>query len=324
MASIYLRGNTYWIIYYDNGVKIQHSLKTSDKITAKFKKNEIENKLRLNESPLPQKSKPLVQIKDEFLERQKGRVSLAQYKNIKCYLDQFIDIVQPLRLSDFTDSTVEKFLASQNHSIHFNRNIIATLKAFLNWCVSSNYLSKSPLKLKKPNPKKTPHRFLNYDEIKNLIKASKTEILYPQIIMAIYAGPRKSEMKRLTWKDIDFKTGKIYIAASKTENFRYLRVSNKLREMLINHQKQADKTLCFTWENERRIIQRIKRTAKLKDVTRFWYTLRHTFASHYYMRTHDLKGLSEMLGHSDISITAETYVHLLDSHTKENIENIGY
>ncbi len=39
------------------------------------------------------------------------------------------------------------------------------------------------------------------------------------------------------------------------------------------------------------------------------HNLRHSFATHYYDRTHDLYGLQKLLGHSDVKITASTYVH---------------
>lgn len=324
MASYFLRGKIYWVIYYENGVKKQHSLKTKDRTIAKYKTNEIEKKLYEGESPIPPKNKPLKDIKDEFLERQKGRVSATQYSNCKCYIDQFIAFKNPGRLTEFNDGAVESFLASKdNCSVHFKRNAIATFKAFLNWCVSRNYLARSPLKLKKPTPKRSPHRFLNLKEIKKLIEAAEPEILFPQIVTALHCGARKGEIKRLEWTDIDFETNRILIRAGKTENFRYVPLSKKLKSVLNKYRKNSGK--CFTeWANERRILRRIKRKSKLKDMPRFWYTLRHTFASHYYMNTHDLKGLSEILGHSDIKITAATYVHLLENHTKENINKVGY
>jgi len=45
MASIFLRGKVYWILYYKDGKKISHSLKTKDKKVAKYRKNEIENQI---------------------------------------------------------------------------------------------------------------------------------------------------------------------------------------------------------------------------------------------------------------------------------------
>ncbi len=199
------------------------------------------------------------------------------------------------------------------------------MKAFLNWCVSRNYIVRNPLKVKKPKVKKSPHRFLSLEEIKRLIENSKDEIIFAPMMFALYTGARKSEIKRMQWSDIDFVNNRILIRAGKTENFRYVPLVPKLKRILNQYRQDPAEGKCFPdWANQRRIIKRIKRKARLKDLTRFWYTLRHTFASHYYMNTHDLKGLSQTLGHSDISITAGIYVHLLDGHTKSNINRLGY
>lgn len=39
------------------------------------------------------------------------------------------------------------------------------------------------------------------------------------------------------------------------------------------------------------------------------HNLRHSFATHYYQATQDLYGLQQLLGHSNVSTTAGTYVH---------------
>ena len=39
------------------------------------------------------------------------------------------------------------------------------------------------------------------------------------------------------------------------------------------------------------------------------YSLRHTFATDFYDKTHDVKNLSEILGHADIKTTLNRYVH---------------
>lgn len=40
-----------------------------------------------------------------------------------------------------------------------------------------------------------------------------------------------------------------------------------------------------------------------------YHALRHTFATRFYAKTKDIKALSELLGHANVKITLETYVH---------------
>src|SRR6185503_18942275 len=66
MASIYLRGRIWWICYRENGRKFDQSLKTKDKTVARFKKNELENRLSLGDSPLQALPKPIKELVKEY------------------------------------------------------------------------------------------------------------------------------------------------------------------------------------------------------------------------------------------------------------------
>lgn len=72
-----------------------------------------------------------------------------------------------------------------------------------------------------------------------------------------------------------------------------------------------------TCENK---FKRILQEAKIDDTK--IYTLRHTFATDFYQREKDIKTLSELLGHSDVSITLKTYVHSNFELKKSYMENL--
>ena len=67
MASIYLRGKTWWVLYYANGQKVQRSLKTTDRTVANYRKNQIEKDLAERRKPLQIRSFPIQEALEEYL-----------------------------------------------------------------------------------------------------------------------------------------------------------------------------------------------------------------------------------------------------------------
>lgn len=50
------------------------------------------------------------------------------------------------------------------------------------------------------------------------------------------------------------------------------------------------------------------------------HTLRHTFATRLFRNGIDIKVISELLGHSDISITYDIYTHIIQAQKKKAVD----
>lgn len=159
------------------------------------------------------------------------------------------------------------------------------------------------------------------------------------ILLGLYAGLRIGEICALQWEDIDFKTGTIEIKKTvqrlrnknKNESKTILIISDPktstsqrivpmplfLKEYLyLYYQNNKD-------ENQKHYI--VSNTSKLIDPRTIQYrfknlclqfnihinfhALRHTYATNCVMSGVDVKSLSEILGHSNISTTLNLYVH---------------
>lgn len=72
----------------------------------------------------------------------------------------------------------------------------------------------------------------------------------------------------------------------------------------------------------RRSVKRYARRAEIAEVERVSpHTLRHTFATRYYERFGDLRGLRDALGHADIS-TTQIYTHVANGQIQENMRRL--
>jgi len=152
----------------------------------------------------------------------------------------------------------------------------------------------------------------------------------------------------LRWQDINFKNGVIHVRQTlvpvnggfifqepKTKQSRRdVPLPNKLRKALKAHQKQQewekriagdayqDHGLVFCREDGRPISPR-DFNAAFEAITRKAgvninvHGLRHTFATRCLEQGIDAKTVSELLGHSTITITLDTYIHSMPERKRD-------
>lgn len=187
MASIFLRGRVWTIQICKNGHKRQLSLRTRDKKVAQYRKNEIENKLAQEDSPLPDRNKTAQECFDEFKQHRAGRISKKAQDADHYRIEKFITDEKIGRLKSITEASVKKHLDKRQEgksgiSPRTANHTIRTLNTFLNFCVKRRHLQENPLKGMTRYPVNiTEHRFLSPEEINKLLKAAKESPLYSLI-----------------------------------------------------------------------------------------------------------------------------------------------
>ena len=176
-------------------------------------------------------------------------------------------------------------------------------------------------------PKQAPTRDINFltpDEIDVLLKEarkSKSKLLYPFVKFLAHTGMRRSEALNLKWTDIDEKAGFIHIRTSKNGKPRTIPLEEGAREALDSLYRRT--LYLFSGSTGQRYreggflkpFQNAAERAGIKKRVDL-HTLRHAWGSNKIRQGWGLKKVSVMLGHSDISITARIYTHLLDGDLK--------
>jgi integrase len=174
------------------------------------------------------------------------------------------------------------------------------------------------------------------------VKGDRMEALY---VLAITAGLRQGELLAVKWEDVDFEgpsptlqirrslsetRGRRSFVTPKSGHGRHLRLSRRAVSALRAHRKRQleervrkaglweDHGLIFPSEvgtpmsgrNLYRAFKiRVKR-ASLPQTLRF-HDLRHTCATLLLRQGVNPKFVQELLGHADISLTLNTYSHIL-------------
>lgn len=314
MASIFLRGKTWYIRYYINGKPHQESLKTKDKVVAKFKKNELENTLRKGQNPLPEGTISPQDILRQYTALGASKNHAKTVKDDESTIRKFIEWAPVFEIRAISRALVEDYLSSRikedKLSLYTANSILTTIKSFLNFAVARNYLLLNPAASIEPfKPDEPPRKALSGEQRDKVLLAANGETLYPAMATAFLAGPREAELKRLEWPQVDFRNKVIVILKTKSKRMRVVPLSKRLAEILKPFRKESG--LCFSFTNQRRILKRISRTA---GVYVNWKICRSTFGSLLVRDGVSLYKVAEWLGHTDVRVTKKHYAHLLPSY----------
>lgn len=166
--------------------------------------------------------------------------------------------------------------------------------------------------------------------------------------LGLYAGLRIGEICALKWEDIDLENSMISITKTvqrlKSENheqktqlyilepkstssIRSVILPDFLTEYLKKYNDLYNKDF-FILSNKEipvdpRIIQKnFRKICKANDIDATFHTLRHTYATNCIKTNIDVKTLSETLGHANVNITLNRYVHTSLDFKKQQINKI--
>lgn len=177
-------------------------------------------------------------------------------------------------------------------------------------------------------------RSLSYQNWSKLIKNLNTINIDEMIIyIAAVTGMRYGEIVGLTTKDIDFKNG--YLKVNKTWDYKYktgfmkTKTKSSIRKIAINiqtianlksylnfHNSQKDRPIFMDDNDHIMVSAEINKslTSKLEDlnIPRItFHGLRHTHASVLLYKGVSVLSVSRRLGHSNITTTQSTYLHVI-------------
>lgn len=228
------------------------------------------------------------------------------------------------------------------------------INSTINFCEDNGFCAHIHGKIIRPVKQKKEIKVLSFEEQKILEYSLINNINENNVgmLISLYAGLRLGEVCGLQWKDIDFdksiiqvnctveriknlenenSTTKTLLVVTDTKSgnsTRVIPISGTLKSILLQlkgndceyiiqgkKKPYADpRTLQYAFK---------KQLAKcnLPDIN--YHALRHTFATRCVEAGVDIKSLSEMLGHANVNITLNTYVHSSLEQKQVQIEKLN-
>lgn len=303
-----------------------------------------------------QKKITFKKITEDFLVYKKQQIKESTYFNYAYKIDKYLlPAFEDLTLEEMTTYDYNRFsevlLEDMQISNKFLKDILLVLKSILRYAEQRYDLKMKLDLINLPRVRMQDLRIFS-EKDKRKIKEfcmNSENTRYIGIGICLYTGMRIGEICALKWEDIDLgkrliyvrhtlqrvyvkpNETKIIIDSPKSEkSMRTIPMSNivytKLKEIKENYQKDdffltGDKSVYMEPRGYQYTFKSCLK--KCKVPYRNFHCLRHTFATDCISVGMDVKSLSEILGHSDVGITLNRYVHSSDKMKKRYLEKLA-
>ena len=266
-------------------------------------------------------------------------------------------------LSDLSPEIVNSFIEKKIRtgrldkegglSPSYVRTMSIIIKSATEYAIKNNFCDPIHFNIYKPKPEKKVYSILSENSFNQFSEYLSAKICPVNlgILLSMYAGLRIGEVCALKWSDIDIDAKFLHITSTitrisntnessatktilKIDNTKTIAgtrnipiVSNLIKplEEFVTHKSYflLTGTESFmsprTYENK---YHKALNDCGIKPVN--YHILRHTFATRCIQKGVDIKTLSEILGHSDITTTLKIYVHTSPEQKLAEIEKIAF
>lgn len=255
--------------------------------------------------------------------------------------------LQPLHIQEFYAEALRSGRRdgrgglSRRSVVHLHRVLHLALRQAVRW----QLLARNPAEaVDPPRPRPREMRVLDEDQMGQLLRLAVGTPFYVAVLLAVTTGMRRGEILALTWADIDFKAGNLVVTKSLEQTRAGLTIKapktakgrrtiplpglaiNALRRQKVQQAKQrlvlgspddgTPHAVCPALNGgylqpdalSRQFRAFIK--ASGLQCIRF-HDLRHTHATQLLRQGVHPKVVSERLGHAGITITLDTYSHVV-------------
>lgn len=213
-----------------------------------------------------------------------------------------------------------------------NRHL-ASLSAVCKWAWKElGWLPSNPvLSVTKAGESTGIVRFLSDDERKRLLAeclASSDPNIYCAVILALATGARYSNIRFLTWADVDLERWTLRFETTKNGEARYMPVVGPAQVALLAQHRRDLIGDGFVFKGCRddapadieKAWRKVRAAAELENFR--WHDLRHTTASYLTMNGASLAEVAEALGHRTL-VMAKRYSHQSGEHVRGTLDRMA-
>lgn len=304
--------------------------------------------------------KKIIEVSNEWLELKRLSVKHSTFNKYESVINiHFKPFFNNYTISQINDELVISFFNSLFEKNKYSASTLETirfiLKSISNFMQLKYEIRGCFINLIKINKESTPvvtltkqqkedlsnHCFINYNAISIAV------------LISLYGGLRIGEICALKWSNIDFDEGYIHVNKTAERLKNREDMDSKTKVMILNPKTPTSKRIVpipmflieyileykrmnnvnveddYILTNNKKIPdprttqERFSKLCKMFDFRINFHALRHSYATSCVMHNVDIKSLSEILGHSNVGITLNLYVHSSFDFKKKQIDKIS-
>lgn len=319
------------------------------------------NNIKKNEYSNPHKEVIFSVLADEWLFKKQPQLKISSYIKYKNLLNKYIKpVFENQYVSDITTDSLEIFcrdLAESGGIEGFGlssktiSDTVSVMRSILQYAERKNLnpiCNGKGISIKKEV--KQPITLSQYEQsvLSKYLQDNLTDINLG-ILFSLFTGLRIGEICALKWEDISFaentvyvnktmqriqteepngKKTKILISPPKSScSIRIIPIPHELMKILKDHSPREGFFLTSHDEKyvePRSLSNHFKKALNICGLPNInYHVLRHTFATRCIEVGFDIKSLSEILGHANVNITMNLYVHPSMNLKKDNMDRLN-
>lgn len=286
-----------------------------------------------------QPAKTFTAISIKWLDHIKATRKYSTYVKYRSIYERHIrDLIGDVSVQEISYGLVNEKIFRDNSGIQYSQNlkhsVIAVINQILKYASDNYAYSEIQLTNRFVQSKKKKIEIINHTEQALLIRYlhQEMDVSKAGILLCIFTGLRLGEICALKWDDIDFEQMIIHVRRTvqrvavdgigrrtmliltepkSTFSIREIPISAGTVQILNQIRHEDEYVVGGKTPLEPRTYQnRFKKYLRAVDVKEYnFHALRHTFATNCIDHDMDVKSLSEILGHANIQITLNKYVH---------------
>ena len=220
MASIVKRNKSFSVVYttYTEGRKKQKLETYHSYEAALHRKEQVELIRAKQKERLPNHADNLTELLEEYVELY-GRVhwSYSTYTNhVALIQNHILPAFGDMKLTEFSPKTIAVLYTRMRNQKNMTPQTLSSVHKLLHsafeQAVLWEYADRNPFhKATLPKSFSCPTEMLSNEEIKKLLQHSGFSLLGIAVHLAFAGSLRKGEILALTWSDVDFENGTIFI-----------------------------------------------------------------------------------------------------------------